>query len=186
MFMNSIRILTTFASLLSVVSCFSAEVDKKSLQMPQRLGSISLHHNKDGFTVYDHDQKIEVPVKSYMVDKELREISQKNLDKILARGGYISIDNRSGSDYSLQLQGHVKGGGPVGATIGAITGKVLVHTAFQVGYLAIAGAVGLVCPPAFVPVYAALQAAGAAPAEATSIAGAVAGGIVGGVITGPV
>ncbi len=183
MFMNKVRALTILASLLSAASCFSAEVDRGSLQIPQRLGNITLHHSEDGFTI--RDQGIDVPVKSYMVDKKLRGVSPKDLSKILVNGGYIAVENRSGSDYSLQFQGRVKGGGPVGATVGAIAGKAAVHGTAQVVYLGISGLVGWFCPPAAPAVYAMLQATFATPVELASNVAAVAGGIALGTLTGP-
>ena len=184
MFMKAARAVTTLASLLSVALCFSAEVERGSLQIPQRLGNITLHHNTDGFIV--RDQGMDVAVKSYMVDKELRGISSKDLSKILVNGGYIAVDNRSGSDYSLQLQGRINGGGPIGATVGAVAGKAAVHIAAQAVYGTISGVVGIFCPLAAGPVWYGLNATFATPVELASNAAAVACGIAGGVVTGPV
>ena len=185
MFMNTVRAVTTLASLLSAAACFAAEVDKGSLHIPQRLGNVTLHHSKEGFTV--REQGIDVPVKPYMVDKELRGISSKDLSKILVNGGYIAVNNRSGSDYSLQLNGRIKGGGPLGATVGAVVTKCAVHIAAQGVFMGIGAIVGVItCNPAVgVATYTGISNALTPAVEVMSISFAVAGGIAGGVITGP-
>ena len=84
-------------------------------------------------------------------------------------------------DYVLHMKGRVKGGGPIGAAIGAWLFGGAVAGA---GALAI-GAASAATGPAVVPAAGALTFWFATPIAACAKAAAIGGGILGGILTGP-
>lgn len=161
------------------------EIDKQYLFIPSAVGNIKLHHTDQGFKVTRSSS--EVDIHPCFMDKTLRNISSDNLKKLLHAGAKISVNRmRCSNDYSLRLSSPLQGGGPIGATVGAVTGKLLVHGAAQTVYFGVSGLVGLFCPPAAPIVYGTLQATFAVPVEAASNAAAIGCGIIGAAATGPV
>jgi hypothetical protein len=168
--------LTSFAS-------DSLKINKKAVFAASSLGSVHLFHNKNGFAVKSNGQIRHV--QRFDVDPQLRAITSAQLVTFIKNGGRLEV-NKMGDDYGVKMRGNVKGGGVIGATIGAFTGKFIVHLAAQGAYAVVAGGVGLVCPPAAPAVWTALQLTCAGPVELASNAAAVAGGIAVGTVTGPI
>src|ERR1700689_3761269 len=110
-------------------------IDKKSIFTPQQFGDISLYHNDESGFVVKCDDRFGLAqssiIKPYCMDKELRGISNHTLSKLIASGSYLSVNKYDNDDYSLKLQGRVRGGGVGGVAAGAVAGKFLLHPARQ-------------------------------------------------------
>jgi hypothetical protein len=185
---NALAIITAIVSYSFICASELSPIDKKALFIPQRLGNISLHHgDKSGFVVKHSDSSNKI-IQPHLMDKELRNISNNKLNKLVTAGAYLSVNKMSNSeDYSLKLQGRLNGGGPVGALVGAVVVKSAVHIAAQGIFFGIGSIVSFFATPiAGGAVYTGLTHALTPFVEALSVPLSVAGGIVGGVITGPV
>ena len=138
------------------------EIQKQSLSYPRGLGQISVIHAENGFNIQDSDGDHIVP--SWQLSKELRGIPTPQLAKMLSAGAYLKINKQSDNQYSVDVNGRLKGGGPLFAAfavhIGVVGTNILGHGIL----LAIAACTG----PAAGPVYTGLAAAYAGPILATS------------------
>lgn len=180
---KNLTILSLFVSFTNCIASDFLPIKKKSVFAASSLSGIRLLHNSHGFAI-NNNGRIQ-PVQSYDVDPQLRSITPKQLAAFIKNDGRFVV-NKLGDDYSVRMGGGLKGGGVIGATIGAFTGKFIVHAAAQGAYAVISGGVGLICPPAAPAVWAALQLTCAGPVEVASNVAAVAGGIAVGTVTGPI
>jgi len=157
-------------------------IDKKSLLISSGLGDISIYHDNNGFNVKSPSGSYEV--QRCFMDKELRGISKNHLAALLTAGSYLSINKMNDSnDYSLKLNGRLKGGGAGGTTVGMYAGRL---GTYAVAY----GTIGLIswfAGPVAGPVVGQTLISTFGPAiELTSHAMSIGCGILGGVLTGPV
>ncbi len=165
---------------------FGKEVDKKSLFIPSRLGTISLHHDESGFKVVKNATQI-IPVQSAYMDKELRGISNDKLKKMIKMGVYLAVNQScDGEEYLLKLKGRLKGGGAWGATIGFFAGKMAVSVVGHGAIALVSAGVGIFCPPVGVAVGIALESALAVPIESASVVVGCGTAIGLAVATGPI
>lgn len=163
----------------------SMEIEKRALFIPRQLGSITVTHDDNGFEIKKGPKSSSV--KPWLMDQELRGITRDKLARLIAANAYLSVNKVSKNEYSLRLNGRLRGGGVLGATAGAWLGKALVSVVGHGAIVIVSGAVSLVATPvAGWAVGVALESTLGASIEAASIAGAIAGGIAGGVATGPV
>jgi len=150
---------------------------------PARLGEISVVRDDAGFSVLHNNERRSV--KRHDVDPVLKSLGMKQLALAL-KTNRIQVKQLSNEDYTLALQGGLKGGGPGGAGIGVWIGKGVVHIIGHGAIAIAAAAAGTVGGPvAAASTGMFLEANCAAAIEAASMAGAVAGGLIGAVITGP-
>ena len=125
-------------------------------------------------------------VKPYDVDARVRSMNGEQLGRLAAIGG-LKAHKMSNGDYRIEIGGGLKGGGAVGATIGAWLGWGAVTTASGLTAKGLVAAGTLVGGPVG-------GAVGGTVAlglhlvvfKPLSFVAAVAGGIAGGVATGPV
>src|SRR5438445_12023297 len=90
-------------------------IEKTSVFVPEKLGSLQLyHHDKKGFSACQDDKKYEI--KKYFTDPIVRNVTKKQLKSFL-QTGYLSINQMDDGEYSLKAKGRINGGGPV---LGAI------------------------------------------------------------------
>lgn len=125
---------------------------------------------------------------SSLVNENSTNSAQKSNVKTIAKisnSGYKGFDkNCKFKLYTSQKRGfhtNKPAQGPIGATIGAVLGKVIVSVAGHGTIYLIGGLTGPFAPATII----ALESAFGPAIEAASLAGAVAGGIAGGVATGP-
>ena len=154
-------------------------IDERSLFVPEKLGKMELYHNKQGFSIRKDDQTIKI--QKYFTDPMVRDLDKKQL-KAFLEGGYLTINEIEGGEYSLKSKIRLNGSGALGAAIGACIGKVTVSL---VGHGTIF-VIGLCTGPAMPATIIALESAFGPAIELASIKGAIAGGIALGVATGPV
>lgn len=184
---------------------------------------VRLFHDEHGFIVKDNKGVQEV--KSYNVNKAIRNISNEQLETLLGKNnpkiniisqeeaatldlsdmremteaekkefcsktfssGYISITQTTDGEYILQSYQRTLGGGGLGAFLGAIGGKFLVHAVAGGVCTVIGAAVTLVAGPVVGgAVGYGLYGVMAPAVEVASNVAAMAGGITGGVIGGPI
>lgn len=113
------------------------EIEKKNLQVPGRLGNISVFKTDNGFEIEEsNSRRVEVP--SHRVNKDLRRMNMRQLAKF-TKAGYIAINQSDDGQYSLQSHGRLRAGGPVLA--GFLYG-VTKATAYTIGLVAGGAAVG--------------------------------------------
>lgn len=169
-------------SMLTVLSVSAMHIEKDSLSMSQSLQDVSVFHEEDRtFTIEDNLGAH--TLQSHQLSKELRNVPTEKLSKMLTAGAYLRV-NRSldGSQYSVDLQQRVRGGGAFGAWLGATIGYGGVTL---VGHGAI-HLIALCTGPAYTPVSATLEKMLAIPIHKAAISAGVAIGMAGAVATGPV
>lgn len=178
--MNQLKLVFAL-SLVSIQSYCSQEFTFKrfAVMSPQKLGKVSLSVNAGEYSVLQAGKSHKI--ENHDVDPVLRKMNTEQLAKF-QKNNSVAVNQLSDGSFKVDAKLGLKGGGVLGATIGAWIGKGLV-------YIGAYSAIGVIsaCTFAAAPVtFAALTAAWAVPIEAASMAGAVAGGMVGGVATGPV
>lgn len=162
-------------SFLSLLSVSVRAMEESSLQ------KLAILHNENGYSIVTPD-KI-VPVHSYDVDKEIRNISSENLAKLLAADTYLKVDKMSDvEEYTIKLMGRVRGGGVAGAAIGFWVGRVGTYAVFGTGILIASALTGPAAPATFYALAGSLAPVVASTAEVVALGG----GMVGAVATGPV
>ncbi len=150
------------------------------LRAPERLGKVMVVNTPSGFGV--HKEGTITIVQPDCMDTMLRNLSFKQRNDYLLKGGSLEINQSTTKEYTLKAVANLKGGGLLGAKIGFWVGKFTVYIVAHTGMLIISACTGPLAPAT----YASLVATTAVPLEAASHVGAIAGGIVGGVTTGPV
>jgi hypothetical protein len=105
-------------------------IKPSSVFIPERLGSLQLHHNKDGFHVINDGQKHQI--KKYFVDKTVRDINKEQLKAFLLNG-YISVNQMNDGEYSLKANHRLNGGGPIFGTFAYWLTKSLCYGAILAG-----------------------------------------------------
>ncbi|MDP3889287.1 MAG: hypothetical protein Q8Q25_01950 [bacterium] len=135
-----------FSVLMIMVTAYSGanamHVDENAVFIPGKLGKLALiHHGKRGFSVESASGSKQI--QPCFVDKELRGIPSDRLAKLLAIGGYLSVNKMNNSeDYSVRLQGRVNGGGPLLASAFYWGTKALCYGTFFGGAAAVIPATG--------------------------------------------
>lgn len=158
---------------------------RSEISASQSLGKVRLSRDEDGFKVKQNG-KISY-VNSYDVEKPLRNLNSDQLAKLRQAGAMLKVSQMKNGDFTVGLDGQLKGGGIGGAYWGAASGKFLVHLAFQGVVGVVSGVVSMVATPAAgVAVAVAMEKTFLVPVEVLSNTAAVAGGIAGAVATGPV
>ncbi len=154
-------------------------IDKSSVFVPERLGTLNLSHGKKGFMIHQDTKKFVIDQR--FLNQTARALTKENMSSFL-QNGYFEVNQTNDGTFSLKATHRKEGGGAFGAALGAFLGKaavyVLGHGAIQV--------VAICTGPAYPVTLLALEGCLAWPIEAASMAGAVAGGIALGVATGPV
>ena len=163
-------------SILAISSIKAMELAPSNIQASHRLGDISVSLSDEGFKVNNE------LVQLGNMDKKLRGLKTTQLAKMLAAGSYITVNQSDNDVYSLQLKGRLKGGGAVGATIGAVVGFGGTAILGGCSMLVASWATGPVSPGVFWGLCATLGPAIIAQAKVNAIAG----GIIGGTLTGPI
>lgn len=190
--------LVSFTLLISVFSAFAMDrrelvalaVKEKMLKLraesvfiPDQFGELELYHDGENFHVDKGNELKEI--KKQNLDSVLRTMNQEALKSFLT-AGYVSVNQCSDGEFSLEANDRLPGGGIIGANAGFWTGKFLVHFVAQAGiHIATAG-VAILFFPAAAPFYYAAQSTLALPVEGLSNAVGIGMGIAGGVATGPV
>lgn len=148
-----------------------------------KLGKVDVYHNNGEFLI-THNNKIHV-VENHCVDKPLRNIDKHKLAMFLTHG-HLAINKTDNGEFTIRGNTHLKGGGVIGATVGAFLGKAAVSVVGHGTIAIVSGTVGFFCPPAGWALAVSLESTCGPMIEAASLQGAIAGGIAGGVATGPV
>ena len=161
-------------SILIIGSINGMELAPYQIQASHRLGNVIVSLDDEGLMVNDS------LVERYNMDKDLRSLNTDQLAKMLTAGAYISVNQSSDDEYSLELHNRLKGGGGIGATIGASVG--FFGTLF-VGASAIVVTSWAAGPLSPAVIYTGLTGAGPMLVAQAKING-IAGGIIGGTITG--
>jgi len=150
------------------------------LRAPEVLGKVIVVNTPSGFGVAK-DSKIHI-VQPDCMDTMLRNLTFKQRNAYLLKGGSIELNQANTGEYTLKSVANIQGGGLLGAKIGFWVGKGVVYLGAYTGIAIAAACTGPLAPVTF----SALTAAYAVPIEAASHVGAISGGIIGGVATGPV
>lgn len=154
------------------------KIPKSSVFIPHTAGKAHLVHGKNGFAIKKQGQLY--PVKSHDIAKPLHGITQAQLAAFICSNGKLTV-RTIGDDYGVSIAGNLKGGGPIGATVGAVAGKAAVC---GLGYGFIA-TVSNLAGPAAGWVAPALTGLLAPTIEAASNVAAIGCGIALGTATGP-
>lgn len=169
--------------LLLLVVVFASQL-VGSQYVPDKLGNARILLLKKGFVVKKDGKKHKIA--EHNLDPLLRKMNSDQRMKYFTKG-HVDLNQLSDGDYTLKANPKIKGGGILGATIGAFFGKAVVSI---IGHGAI-GLVGLGAtlftgPVGGWAVVTALESTCGVMIEGASIKGAIAGGIAGGVATGPI
>jgi hypothetical protein len=174
--------------ILSLLFCsyISAMEDRRIIRRPDILPkreTVGISRRDGNYIVIRRGK--EYRVETYNTDHLLRKLDDTSFAEFVKQG---TIRVKELDEHEYRLTTHVPGygGGILGATIGVVGGKMLVHGTAQVIYFSAAGLVGIFCPPAAPIVLATLEATFTAPVEAASNVVAVGMGIALGSATGPV
>ena len=90
------------------------EIKKSSVFAPERLGTIELSRETDGFHVLQNNKKHKV--ENYWLDKPLRKMDDEKLKTFLTQG-YISVNKLDNGEFTLRSNVRGLGGGPVASVI---------------------------------------------------------------------
>lgn len=185
---------SSYKKILAVLAIFLAlpgyasqcvKIQKSSVFIPSSIGKARLIHDTKGFAVKQQGKLHRV--NSYDVDPQLRKITPAQLAAFMKNDGRLTLSKIGDKDFGVKLAGNLRGGGPIGAAIGAFLGKAAVSVVGHGAILVVSTGAGLVGgPAAFWATGVALESTCGAAIEAYSMTGAVAGGIAGGVATGPI
>ena len=121
-------------------------------------------------------------IEPWAVDKDLRGIDTSILSKLLAAGHYVSVSRCGEEGYRLVLKTRIKGGGLIGASLGAhigVIGTNIIGHGILMGIAALSG-------PAAPAVYAGLAASYGPAILGASKAVGIGLGVATAVATGPV
>lgn len=156
-------------------------IQSKSVSAPKGLGEIKLYHGENGFHV-EHKGKM-YRIESWFTDKLVRKATPLDIKGFQKVGkGYFAITQMGNGQFELKVMDRIKGGGILGAMVGATIGKVGVSV---IGHGAIFLISGLTGPAAPYTMFA-LESYFGAAIELASIKGAVTCGLIGAVASGPV
>lgn len=160
------------------IPIYAVKLDKSRVFSPQSLGEISLAHSYGCFLV--EDERGSHQVQNCFIDKELRGISEHQLDKLL-ENGHVAVNQMSDGQYSIRAYRHLNGGGPIAGAIAYWVTKSLcwggVGAAAAAGTAAVAAATVATGGAAGVTTAVAINA-GVSVAIASTGAGTVAAGSV--------
>lgn len=115
--------------LATIPLCASQEfkVARRNILASESLGKVSVFKDNDGFKVKNNGKTFDVP--AHDVDKNLRSLNADQMKKLQLAGGLIKVNKLKNGDFTLGLDGQLKGGGPI---CGAIAGWA-VRTASYAG-----------------------------------------------------
>ncbi len=140
---------------------------------------IGLFYDKDGFFVRTSDD--DVRVQRYDTDKLFRGRKVKDIARYSTMGKF-KLSKLDNGEYVVCSHGEIKGGGLLGATVGAYVGKYGTYVVGHGGIIVASAMTGWGCVATFI----ALEGQLAIPIETASNVAALAGGILLGAATGPV
>lgn len=163
------------------------QLTSESIIAPRDLGdNLSLLQADTIFTVV-HNGELH-KVRNNNIDSILRGMSTSDLKKFLAdNNGLIKISQKSDGQFALEGQVPLHGGGLIGAKLGFLGGKFVVHLVTQLGIgIVTAGACIFATPAVGIPLGIALEKTVAPIAEVASNVVGLGTGIAVGTITGPV
>ncbi len=144
-------------------------------------GELAIQKFPSYYKLSSKDFNADIP--NYMVSKQVRSMDPTKLAAVLNSGNaYLDINECSDGQYSMDIQGRVKGGGGGGGVAGFWIARGLWY---GVTYGTI-GVVSALTGPAAPATFAALSATFAPAIETTALGVSAAGAILGAVITGPV
>lgn len=143
-------------------------IEKGSVFVPNKLGTLELSHGKKGFCVHKDDKKH--VIQKYFTDPVVRNVTKEQLKRFL-EVGYLSLNQMDNGEFSLKANGRINGGGPL---LGSAAYWVTKSLCYAVGITA----VGVTAGGAVAAVVA--TGGGAAPlvASTTALAGNAAIGAV--------
>ena len=153
--------------MLSSLSCFSMMLEK------------NIRYEENKFTVLDGEHKHQV--QPHFVDSLLKRMSPEQLKIFVEQGNRIKAIRLSNGEHRLQAVVPGKGGGLLGATIGAYIGKYGTYVVGHGSIIVASALTGWGC----VATFASLELQFAAPIEAASNVAALTVGLALGVATGP-
>jgi hypothetical protein len=151
-----------------------------SLITPQSLGDIAVANCPNGFVVIK-DEKI-YHLGPEAVDSSIRKMDFKQRSMYIMKGGSLALSQTTEGNYILRIAPKIKGGGLVGASIGAKIGYFAVHFVSHTTIGIISACTG----PFALATAASLEATAMPWILIAAKGGAIAGGVIGGVATGPV
>ena len=174
--LNAIKQLTQLSS-----GDTKQSIQSSSFSAPTGLGNIKLFHNEKGFHVLHND--VMHGVQLCFTDKLVRKATPLDIKDFQKAGkGYFAITQMGNGQFELKVMDRIKGGGVVGACVGAFFGKaatyIVGHGAIQI--------IAIASGPAYFPTLWALEGWLAVPIEAASMKAAITCGMLGAVATGPV
>ncbi|HVW99596.1 MAG TPA: hypothetical protein VHA52_04020 [Candidatus Babeliaceae bacterium] len=102
--------LVIYTLLISILLNAEFKIKDNSIRAPQQLGKISLYKDKNKFYILQNNNSHEV--KSYWVDRLLRNASAQQLSVFLEQG-YIAVNQLDNNDFSLKAKVRGLGGGPI-------------------------------------------------------------------------
>lgn len=144
-------------------------------------GELAIQKFPSYYKLSSKDFNADIP--NYMVSKQVRSMDPTKLAAVLNSGNaYLDINECSDGQYSMDIQGRVKGGGGGGGVAGFWIARGLWY---GVTYGTI-GVVSALTGPAAPATFTALSATFAPAIETTALGVSAAGAILGAVITGPV
>lgn len=98
--------------LLFVAPFLSAE-----LYIPRRdLGNLKVSYGESGFIIHNEDENTHHVVQGYNLNKTLRDMSPQARQAFM-RNGCLKVGRMSDGEYSLEMHGRLKGGGPILASV---------------------------------------------------------------------
>lgn len=145
-----------------------------------RAGDAAVYHDDEANFFVQKGNNIYSLQKAF-IGKELREIPKSTLATYLDQS-YMTLNEFTDGNFSLQSSGRLVGGGAGGALVGGIIGKAGVHAVGHSLLYLVSFAAGPAQPAAFF----ALEGVLAPSIEAASVHAAVVMAIAGAVATGPV
>jgi len=156
-------------------------IKQSSFSASKGLGEVKLFHNEKGFHVLHND--VMHGVQLCFTDKLVRKATPLDIKDFQKAGkGYFAITQMGNGQFELKVMDRIKGGGVVGACVGAFFGKaatyIVGHGAIQI--------IAIASGPAYFPTLWALEGWLAVPIEAASMKAAITCGMLGAVATGPV
>jgi hypothetical protein len=162
---------------LGIVDC-----TKLPVMVPERLGSVELYHNNEGFHVVHKNEYRQI--KPHFMDKELRKINKHQLAGLLAHG-YLSLNQMSDNEFSLEANVRGLGGGGVGATVGVWVGWTVTNVVGHGTIFLACRAADIVVPGSGAAAETGLHIAATPVITAAAKAIAIASGVLLGTVTGP-
>ncbi|MCK5632344.1 hypothetical protein KAH94_01210 [bacterium] len=108
------------------------EIKSPFISVPSSMKGVVLFHDEDGFHVSQNNEIFSV--EKCWIDLSLQNISSEDLQEFLVTG-YICISQMDNGEFSLQAKNLIKGGGLIGAAVGAWTGRFVAFAVVGAGVI---------------------------------------------------